>query len=216
MFRYAARSTCAFSRTLGRRFRPLGGFSVVRWAAARLSACCSRRSMPKSSARIGSSAGEELSMTAAVAFISSFHPGTLRGCFRSPTRGEVRNQAISRALAGMRPIVVKGRPENPNSLHEPWGGVILVPRARRNGPHSRHQKVSRSASIGFDSRRLHHTFPVPGPALRRDPDAIRPLGSSDPVPAGSRRRRQVRERPLTVRSEASKITSNCPDDLGNP
>jgi len=44
-----------YSRTLGRRSRPLLGLWVMRSAAARLSACCSRRSMPKSSARIGPS-----------------------------------------------------------------------------------------------------------------------------------------------------------------
>jgi predicted RND superfamily exporter protein len=55
MSRYAARSTWAFSRTLGRSCRPLEGSSVIRWAADRLWACCAKRSMPKTSARIGSS-----------------------------------------------------------------------------------------------------------------------------------------------------------------
>src|SRR6266571_6780983 len=98
MFRYAARSTCAFSRTLGRRFHPLGGFPVVRWAPARLSACCSRRSIPKSSARIGSSPGEELSIASAVAFISGFHQaGSFTGGVldAGPASGDGRESRLS-------------------------------------------------------------------------------------------------------------------------
>src|SRR5688572_9770109 len=55
MLRYDASRTRPLSRTRGDSLRDFQGVSVTRWAAARVSACCSRRSMLKSSARIGSS-----------------------------------------------------------------------------------------------------------------------------------------------------------------
>src|SRR2546422_314076 len=53
--RYASRSTRPLSSTRGNSRRPFSNSLMTGWAAARLSACCSRRSTPKSSARIGSS-----------------------------------------------------------------------------------------------------------------------------------------------------------------
>src|SRR5207253_1164246 len=55
--RYASRSTRPLSSTRGNSRRPFSNSLMTGWAAARLSACCSRRSTPKSSARIGSSNG---------------------------------------------------------------------------------------------------------------------------------------------------------------
>src|SRR5258708_977224 len=55
--RYASRSTRPLSSTRGNSRRPFSDSLMTCWAAARLSACCSRRSTPKSSARIGSSNG---------------------------------------------------------------------------------------------------------------------------------------------------------------
>src|SRR5881397_328307 len=55
--RYASRSTRPLSSTRGNSRRPFSDSLMTCWAAARLSACCSRRSTPKSSARIGSSSG---------------------------------------------------------------------------------------------------------------------------------------------------------------
>ena len=56
MMRYASSKTRPFSRSRVANRRPVVGLVVTGCAAARLSACCSRRSMLNSSARIGSSA----------------------------------------------------------------------------------------------------------------------------------------------------------------
>src|SRR5688572_7963306 len=50
---YDSRSTRPLSSTRASNRRPRLARRVTGWAAARLSACCSRRSTPKSSARIG-------------------------------------------------------------------------------------------------------------------------------------------------------------------
>ena len=68
MFWYADRRTCPFLLTSGMRARPFVISSMVRWAMAKLSACCSRRSMPKTSARIASSTRVGAAVIAAIVF----------------------------------------------------------------------------------------------------------------------------------------------------
>jgi hypothetical protein len=68
--RYASRSTRSFARTRERRLSPFAGLRVVRSAAARLSACCSRRSIPNSSERIGSSRADSALDTPTLALMS--------------------------------------------------------------------------------------------------------------------------------------------------
>ncbi len=53
--RYPSRNTRPFASTRGSSERPLRGAAKTGCAVARLSACCSKRSLPKSSARIGAS-----------------------------------------------------------------------------------------------------------------------------------------------------------------
>src|SRR5713101_9471126 len=55
MARYASSRTDSLSLSRTARDRPVVGLEVTGWAAARLSACCSRRSILKSSARMDSS-----------------------------------------------------------------------------------------------------------------------------------------------------------------
>src|SRR5712691_2074064 len=55
MARYASSRTDSLALRRAARDRPVVGLAVTGWAAARLSACCSRRSIPKSSSRMDSS-----------------------------------------------------------------------------------------------------------------------------------------------------------------
>src|SRR6266705_3433127 len=55
MARYASSRTDSLSLSRTARDRPVVGIAVTGWAAARLSACCSRRSILKSSSRMDSS-----------------------------------------------------------------------------------------------------------------------------------------------------------------
>src|SRR6185295_13227937 len=110
MPRYPARSTCALSRTRGRRGRPRGGRPPAWWASARLRACCSRRSMPKISARMGSCSGEEPSMTAVISW-TRFACGEaqLEAARRPRTRAAVRKRC-------------RAPPDRPRQGSQPGGG----------------------------------------------------------------------------------------------
>src|SRR5256712_2042531 len=55
MARYASSRTDSLSLSRAASDRPVVGLAVTGWAAARLSACCSRRSILKSSSRMDSS-----------------------------------------------------------------------------------------------------------------------------------------------------------------
>src|SRR5262245_63225173 len=160
MFRYAASSTRALSRTLGRRFRPRAGFTTVRWAPARLSACCSRRSMPKISARIGSSTGNEPSRTA-VAFILSFRNASFRGLFPVQSPSLDRRLDYDLAITTFPQLVrdLVGIPCDPCENHECGQGVpcAFPPCHLHQRREGRLSKLSQS--LGIHARRERHQSP---------------------------------------------------------